>query len=68
MDGAKFIQSIRLENILSYGPNSEPFQLEPLNVLIGPNAFGQIQFNRKYDSPPSSTSGYPGADKGRRWC
>ena len=41
MDGARFIESIRLENILSYGPNSEPFPLEPLNVLIGPNASGK---------------------------
>ena len=41
MDGAKFIETIRLENILSYGPDSEPFPLEPLNVLIGPNASGK---------------------------
>ena len=27
MEGAKFIESIRLENILSFGPNSEPFPL-----------------------------------------
>ena len=41
MDGRKFIESIRLENILSYGPNNQPFPLEPLNVLIGPNASGK---------------------------
>ena len=41
MEGRKFIESIRLENILSYGPNSEPFPLEPLNVLIGANASGK---------------------------
>ena len=41
MKGKKFIETIRLENILSYGPNSEPFPLEPLNVLIGPNASGK---------------------------
>jgi predicted ATPase len=37
----KFIETIRLENILSYGPNDEPFPLEPLNVLVGPNASGK---------------------------
>ena len=41
MKGKKFIQTIRLENILSYGANDEPFPLEPLNVLIGPNASGK---------------------------
>ena len=41
MEGARFIQTIRLENILSYGPNDKPFPLEPLNVLIGPNASGK---------------------------
>ena len=44
MKGAKFIESIRLENILSFGPNSEPFSLEPLNVFIGPNASGKSNF------------------------
>ena len=44
MEGKKFIETIRLENILSYGPNSEPFPLEPLNVLIGPNASGKSNF------------------------
>ena len=41
MEGRRFIESIRLDNILSYGPNSAPFPLEPLNVLIGPNASGK---------------------------
>ena len=44
MEGAKFLESIRLENILSFGPNSEPFPLEPLNVFIGPNASGKSNF------------------------
>ena len=44
MEGAKFIETIRLENILSFGPNSEPFPLEPLNVFIGPNASGKSNF------------------------
>ena len=41
MEGRRFIESVRLDNILSYGPNSAPFPLEPLNVLIGPNASGK---------------------------
>ena len=41
MEGIRFIRTIRLENILSFGPASEPFPLEPLNVLIGPNGSGK---------------------------
>ena len=41
MDGEKVIKSIRLENILSYGPDTPGFDLEPLNVIIGPNASGK---------------------------
>ena len=42
MEGKRYIESIRLSNILSFGPdNAEPFPLEPLNVLIGPNASGK---------------------------
>ena len=41
MDGARLIQTIRLENILSFGHETISFPLEPLNVLIGPNASGK---------------------------
>ncbi len=41
MEGRRFIESIRLDRILSFGPNEEAFELEPLNVLIGPNASGK---------------------------
>ena len=41
MEGMRFIQSIRLENILSFGPDMAELPLEPLNVLIGPNASGK---------------------------
>ena len=40
MEGKRFLRSIRLENILSFGPGVE-FPLEPLNVLIGANASGK---------------------------
>ena len=41
MQGMRFLRTIRLENILSYGPSNAEFALEPLNVLIGPNASGK---------------------------
>ena len=41
MEGMRFIQTIRLENILSFGPNAFELPLEPLNVFIGPNASGK---------------------------
>lgn len=41
MEGRKLFQSIRLENILSFGPDMAELPLEPLNVLIGPNASGK---------------------------
>ncbi|MDE2999602.1 MAG: AAA family ATPase [Gemmatimonadota bacterium] len=41
MKGQRLFRSIRLGNILSYGFWDEEFHLEPLNVLIGPNASGK---------------------------
>src|SRR5688500_5379002 len=40
-EDTRLIRSIRMENILSYGPNTPPLDLESLNVLIGPNASGK---------------------------
>lgn len=36
-----FIKSIHLKNFLSYGDNSQPVELRPLNLLIGPNGSGK---------------------------
>ncbi len=36
-----FLKSIELTNLLSFGPESEPFKLRPLNILIGPNGSGK---------------------------
>ena len=44
MEGRRFFETIRLDRILSFGPNDEAFALEPLNVLIGPNASGKSNF------------------------
>ena len=41
MEGTRLIRTIRLENILSFGPNTPELPLEPLNVFIGPNASGK---------------------------
>ena len=36
-----FMQRIKLENVLSFGPNTQELELKPLNVLIGPNGSGK---------------------------
>jgi predicted ATPase len=41
MEGATFLRSLRLTNFLSYGPAGVTVELEPLNVLIGPNTSGK---------------------------
>jgi predicted ATPase len=38
------IERLQLKNFLSFGPESEPVELGPLNVLIGPNASGKSNF------------------------
>ncbi|WP_066384779.1 MULTISPECIES: AAA family ATPase [unclassified Anabaena] len=41
MEGKRFIHKLRLENFLSYGSEGEDIELQPLNVLIGPNTSGK---------------------------
>lgn len=41
MEGKRFILTMKLRNLLSYGPNTSETELGPLNVLIGPNASGK---------------------------
>ena len=36
-----FMHRIKLENILSFGPDAQELELRPLNVLIGPNGSGK---------------------------
>ncbi len=36
-----FIQRIKLKNLLSFGPDAKELELQPLNVLIGPNGCGK---------------------------
>lgn len=35
------IQELHLQNLLSFGPDTEPIKLKALNVLIGPNGSGK---------------------------
>lgn len=35
------LKTLRLDGFLSFAPGSEPIELEPLNVLIGPNGGGK---------------------------
>ena len=38
--GPKVLQQLESRNLLSFGPNTLPLELENLNVLIGPNGAG----------------------------
>ncbi len=56
MEGKRFLHSIELSNLLSYGPEGVKLELEPLNVLIGPNASGKsnlIQALRLLQAAPN---------------
>ena len=44
MEGTRFIRTLRLKNFLSYGSDGKTIELQPLNVLIGPNASGKSNF------------------------
>ena len=38
------IREITLRNLLSFGPDTPPLEMRPLNVLIGPNGSGKSNF------------------------
>jgi len=40
-DDRRLLRQIKLENLLSFGPDSVTLELENLNILIGPNAAGK---------------------------
>ena len=40
----QFIQRLRMGGLLSFPPDMDWFELQPLNVLIGPNASGKTNF------------------------
>lgn len=41
MRGSRLLRTLKLTNFLSYGAEGREIELEPLNVLIGPNASGK---------------------------
>jgi len=41
MHGRRLLRTLKLTNLLSYGSGTKEIELEPLNVLIGPNASGK---------------------------
>lgn len=43
-DGPRFIRSLRLTNLLSFGPAGEEIELRSLNVLVGANGSGKTNF------------------------
>ncbi len=45
----RFIQSLQLRNLLSFGPDTQPLELGSLNVLIGPNGSGKSNFIEAID-------------------
>jgi predicted ATPase len=44
-----FLNSLKLTNFLSFGPDSPTIELTPLNVLIGPNASGKSNFIEAFE-------------------
>ena len=44
-----FIQHLGLRGLLSFPPDMEPFELRPLNVLIGPNGSGKTNLIEALD-------------------
>ncbi len=53
------VERLKLENILSFGPNPVEWELKPLNVLIGPNGAGKSNLIEIIDllrSAPSDIS------------
>ncbi|MEW6200338.1 MAG: AAA family ATPase, partial [bacterium] len=41
MEGKQLIKSLIIKNLLSFGSEGEPIELQPLNILIGLNASGK---------------------------
>jgi predicted ATPase len=37
------LTKLELKNVLSFGPNGAELELKKLNMLIGPNGFGQVE-------------------------
>ena len=67
---APFIQSITPRGLLSFGPDTPPLELRPLNVLIGPNGSGKsnlLDVIRLVRSLPSGREPILGGGGGEGW-
>lgn len=58
------IEELTLRGLLSFGPNTEPLKLEPLNVLIGPNGSGKSNLLEAIGLLRSSTTKLTGPLRG----
>ena len=47
---SRFIRTLQLGNLLSFGPESPPIERGPLNVLIGPNGSGKSNLIKAIES------------------
>ena len=55
------IHSIRLDGFLSFAPGSPALELEPLNVLIGPNASGKSNLIEAFELLRSTPTDFAAA-------
>ena len=58
---ARLLNSLDLKSFLSFGPRSEPVELENLNVLIGPNGVGKSNFIEAIELLHAAPTDMPGA-------
>jgi predicted ATPase len=55
------LKSLQLWNLLSFGENTEPLELRPLNVLIGPNGSGKSNLIEAIGLAQSTPRDFAGA-------
>ncbi len=56
-----FIRSLGLRGLLSFPPDMEPFELRPLNVLIGPNGSGKTNLIEAFELLRALTTDFAAA-------
>lgn len=56
-----FIKNLRLNNFLSFGPESDTVELQALNVLIGPNGSGKSNFIEAFELLRATQTGLASA-------
>ena len=65
------IRSLRLDGFLSFAPGSEPFEMRPLNVLIGPAGSGKSNLIEALDllaaTPGDEARAVRGVEDLRDW-